>query len=113
MLVDFWASWCAPCRQSFPWMTGLYNRYSEQGLVIVAINVDKKRQPAYDFLVDFSPPFTVAFDPLGKTAEAFHVEGMPSSFVIGRDGVILYSHIGFDQKKTGMMEELIQEGLSK
>ena len=113
VLVDFWASWCGPCRQSFPWMSKLYETYSQKGLVIVAVNLDKKREPANDFLAEFSPPFIVAFDPAGKTAEAFHVPAMPTSFILNRDGTIVYSHAGFNSKKTGEMENLIQEALKK
>src|ERR1051325_706536 len=69
VLVDFWASWCGPCRQSFPWMSKLYETYSQKGFVIVAVNLDKKQEQANDFLAEFSPPFIVAFDPAGKTAE--------------------------------------------
>jgi cytochrome c biogenesis protein CcmG, thiol:disulfide interchange protein DsbE len=113
VLVDFWASWCGPCRQSFPWMSKLYQTYSQKGLVIVAINLDKKREPANDFLSEFSPPFIVAFDPAAKTAEAFHVPAMPSSFIVNREGMILYSHAGFNLKKTDEVENLIQEALKQ
>lgn len=113
ILVDFWASWCAPCRQSFPWMSKLYERYSADGLVIVAINLDKKRELADDFLFDFSPPFIVAFDPTGKTAEAFGVPAMPSSYVVSRNGQVLYSHAGFDPKKTEIIEDQIKEAFAR
>jgi thiol-disulfide isomerase/thioredoxin len=109
VLVDFWASWCGPCRRSFPWMSELYDRYSAKGFRIVAIDLDKSRDQADTFLESFPAPFTVAFDPTGKTAEAFHVSAMPSSFVIGPDGTILYSHAGFDPRKTGPIEDLIKE----
>jgi len=111
--VDFWASWCGPCRQSFPWMIKLHEQYSPKGLVIVAINLDKTQDLADNFLYDFSPPFIVAFDPSGKTAEAFKVPAMPSSYLLNRDGTILYSHAGFDPKKTGDIEALIKEACSK
>lgn len=111
--VDFWASWCAPCRQSFPWMSSLYDRYSSKGLVIVAINLDKKRELADGFVDEFNPPFIVAFDPDGKTAEAFHVPAMPSGYLISKTGEIIYSHEGFDPKKTKEIENMIQEAVSK
>ena len=113
VLVDFWASWCAPCRQSFPWMKDLYNRYSAKGFVIVAINLDKEKELADSFLNDFNVPFMIAFDPSGKTAEAFNVQAMPSSFLVGPTGAILYSHLGFDPKKTGEMEKMIKEAYLK
>jgi thiol-disulfide isomerase/thioredoxin len=113
VLVDFWASWCVPCRQSFPWMSSMLNRYSAQGLVIVAINLDKNREAADLFLGRFPAPFAVVFDPAGKTAEAFQVEAMPSSFIVSRTGVILNSHAGFEQAKAGTVEDQIKEALSK
>jgi len=113
VLVDFWASWCVPCRQSFPWMSSMLDRYSGQGLVIVAINLDKKREAADTFLQTFPAPFVVAFDPTGKTAEAFHVEAMPSSFIVSRTGRIVYLHPGFDQSKAQTVEDQIKEALSR
>jgi cytochrome c biogenesis protein CcmG, thiol:disulfide interchange protein DsbE len=113
VLVDFWASWCIPCRQSFPWMGSMIERYSAQGLVIVAINLDKKREAADEFLQTFHPPFIVAFDPAGKTAEAFHVDAMPSSFIVGRTGTIVYSHQGFERTKANTVEDQIKEALSR
>jgi thiol-disulfide isomerase/thioredoxin len=112
VLVDFWASWCGPCKQSFPWMNAMHQTYGSKGLTIVAINVDKDRKLAEAFLDQHPSPFTVAFDPSGKTAKAFKVWGMPSSFLVGRDGVILMSRAGFDPKKTGDVERLIQEACS-
>jgi cytochrome c biogenesis protein CcmG/thiol:disulfide interchange protein DsbE len=109
VLIDFWASWCAPCRRSFPWLKSLHERYSSKGLTIVAINLDKDREAASAFLEQFPVPFVVAFDPSGKTAEAFDVQAMPSSYVVGPTGTVLYSHAGFDPRKNGTIEKLIQE----
>ena len=111
--VDFWASWCAPCRESFPWMSRMAVRYGSRGLVIVAVNLDKKRESADAFLDKYAAPFTVAFDPAGKTAEAFHVQAMPSSFLIDRSGKVIYSHEGFEPSKSGKIEQKIQEALSQ
>ncbi len=113
VLVDFWASWCIPCRQSFPWMSSMLDRYSAQDLVIVAINLDKTREAADTFLEKFPAPSVVAFDPAGKTAEAFHVEAMPSSFIVSRIGRIVDSHAGFEQAKARTVEDQIKEALSK
>jgi cytochrome c biogenesis protein CcmG/thiol:disulfide interchange protein DsbE len=109
VLVDFWASWCEPCRRSFPWLGELHHRFAAEGLAIVAINLDKDREAADAFLERYPAPFTVAFDPAGHTAEAFRVSAMPSSFIIDRRGAIVYSHAGFDPRKTGTVESLIQE----
>jgi peroxiredoxin len=113
VLVDFWASWCAPCKQSFPWMNAMHQKYATKGLTIVAINLDKDRKLADAFLDQHLAPFTVAFDPAGKTAKAFKVWGMPSSYLIGADGTILFSKIGFDPKKTDDFERLIQQACTR
>jgi thiol-disulfide isomerase/thioredoxin len=109
--VDFWASWCEPCRRSFPWMTGLHNRYAAKGLVIVAINLDKDRDAADAFLAQYPAPFLVAFDPAGKTAEAFHVPAMPTSYLIDSAGMIQHTQAGFDPKETEGIETLIKAAL--
>lgn len=113
VLVDFWASWCVPCRQSFPWMSSISDRYAAQGLVIVAINLDKKQSAADAFLRAFPATFAVAFDPSGKTAESFNVQAMPSTFIVNRDGQIVYTHQGFDAAKASAVEEKLKEALSQ
>ena len=111
VLVDFWASWCQPCRRSFPWMNAMMAKYGTKGLSIVAINLDKDRDPVDHFLAELPATFTIAFDPAGRTAEAFRVSAMPMSYLVGRDGTILYTHAGFDAHKTGPLETLIEEKL--
>lgn len=113
VLVDFWASWCGPCRQSFPWLGAMSERYGKNGFVVVAIDLDKDREAASAFLREFTPPFTVAFDPAGKSAEAFAVRTMPSSFLINRKGRLVYSHAGFNSRDTGAIEMRIQEEISR
>jgi cytochrome c biogenesis protein CcmG/thiol:disulfide interchange protein DsbE len=110
--VDFFASWCGPCKLSFPWMKTMQEHYGPKGLVIVAIDVDKDRADALRFVAHFSPPFVVGYDPAGKTAEAFQVEGMPSSFLISPTGTILYSHVGFDMKDAVKIEAQIEKALT-
>jgi thiol-disulfide isomerase/thioredoxin len=109
VLVDFWASWCGPCRKSFPWMSSLQEQYGGKGLAIVAINLDKKREAAEEFLEQNPAPFLIAFDPSGHVAEDFRVSAMPSSFLVGPGGKVLYSHAGFDPKQTAGMEEMIRK----
>ena len=95
VLVDFWASWCAPCKASFPWMQGLHRRYARDDLVVIAVNVDHERSLAQRFLDAERPDFSVVFDPLGHIAEHFDVHSMPSSYYIDRAGRVRYTHAGF------------------
>lgn len=93
--LDFWASWCAPCRESFPWLKTIQQAYGAQNFVVVAVNVDEDHQLAEDFLKEFNPSFPIVFDPKGQLAEKFGVEGMPTSFIIDRTGKNRFSHPGF------------------
>lgn len=113
VLVDFWASWCLPCRQSFPWLATMAGRYAAKDFVVVAINLDKRRDLAEKFLREFAPGFTVAFDPAGRSAEEYAVAAMPSSFLVGRDGQMLDTHAGFDLDDTKSLEKKIQEAVAR
>ena len=93
--LDFWASWCGPCRLSFPWMQQMQDTYAQQGLKVIAVDVDHDRGDAERFLAAFRPSFDVRFDPKGELAERFKVEGMPTGLVIDRHGVVRFTHIGF------------------
>lgn len=93
--VDFWASWCAPCKRSFPWMSSLQQRYAGKGLVVVAINVDANRADAERFLASTPAGFTVAFDPGGETPRKYAIKGMPSSVLVDPSGKIVFKHAGF------------------
>lgn len=106
--VDFWASWCTPCRQSFPWMKALENTYASQGLSVVAINLDHDRQDAQRFLRVFQPNFVVIFDPAGTLAQRFKVMGMPTSVLIDRDGRIRYQHVGFLLQERTQYEQQVR-----
>ncbi len=106
--LDFWASWCGPCRKSFPWMNAMHNKYKAQGLRIITINLDKNRKDAQKFLDRYPAEFIVAYDPKGKSAEKYQVMGMPSSYFIDREGEIKIQHKGFRDKDRGKLEETIK-----
>ncbi len=111
--VDFWASWCGPCRKSFPWLKEMQARYGKDGLEIVAINLDKDHDKALRFLREYAPAFTVAFDPQAVSARAFAVKGMPSSYLIDRDGRVVMTHVGFRKKDTEALESRIRALLQR
>jgi thiol-disulfide isomerase/thioredoxin len=98
VLVDFWASWCVPCKASFPALDGLYRELHDRGLEVLAVNVDERRRDADAFLAGRSPAMTVVFDPRGATPSAFNVRAMPSSAVIDRAGNIRFTHEGYSNK---------------
>ncbi|HEX5049157.1 MAG TPA: TlpA disulfide reductase family protein [Gammaproteobacteria bacterium] len=110
--VDFWASWCVPCRRSFPWMNTMHEKYSAQGLQIIAVNLDMERALADGFLVESPAKFAIRFDPEGKLAQQFDVQAMPSSFVLDADGKLIAVHHGFKLADTAEYEKQIQAALA-
>jgi thiol-disulfide isomerase/thioredoxin len=112
VLLDFWASWCVPCRRSFPWMNRMQEKYSAQGLVIIGVNMDANPGDAEAFLREYPAQFTIVADPGGDLARHFDVEAMPSSYIIGRDGAVVATHMGFQVKKSDEYEEKIRQVLS-
>lgn len=93
--LDFWASWCTPCRLSFPWMNDIQEARSRNGLVIIAVNVDHDRAAAQEFLRATNPEFKIVYDPDGAIAKQYNFKDMPTSVLIGRDGRMRYTHEGF------------------
>ena len=110
--VDFWASWCAPCKQSFPWMNDMQAKYGPRGFSIVGINVDQKREDADKFLMTTPANFLVAYDTTGKVAEAYQPKGMPTSFLIGADGKVRAVHVGFKDSHREALEREIEAALA-
>jgi cytochrome c biogenesis protein CcmG/thiol:disulfide interchange protein DsbE len=111
--VDFWASWCGPCKQSFPWMQTMKDTYDRQGLTVIAINLDLDRADADKFLDRFRPTFEVRFDPKGKLAAFYKVQAMPSSVLIDRHGVARFTHEGFRPIDGAAYETQVQALLAE
>lgn len=103
--LDFWASWCAPCRESFPWLGNLVSEYGAQNLVVIAVNVDHDRRRAERFLRETPANFPIIYDPHGEIAAAYKVAGMPSAVLIDREGKVRFQHDGFSDKRKENYEE--------
>jgi len=109
--LDFWASWCGPCRKSFPWMNSLAQRHAKAGLVVVAVNVDTDREAANEFLKANPAKFTVVYDPKGESPQAYGVIGMPTSYLIDRDGVLRMAHAGFNDRSATELDAAVAAAL--
>ncbi|CAG0959105.1 glutathione peroxidase [Burkholderiales bacterium] len=109
--VDFWASWCGPCRKSFPWMNAMQRRYGARGLVVLAVNLDETRAEAERFLAETPAEFTVLYDAAGTSARSWRVKGMPSSYLVGADGKVQYVHAGFREEQRDELEQRIRQAL--
>ncbi|MDX1403318.1 MAG: TlpA disulfide reductase family protein [Woeseiaceae bacterium] len=112
LVVDFWASWCVPCRRSFPWMNSMQEKYGEDGLVFIGVNMDADRELANAFLRAYPARFRIIHDPDGMLAREYDVVAMPSSYVFGRDGKLVTRHLGFKVKRQDEYEATIVELLS-
>jgi len=105
-LVDFWASWCAPCKASFPAMAKLYNEYSPRGLQIVAVSIDEKPAAATTFWKKMSPPFVALHDRDQKLVEHVVVPTMPTSYLIDHSGRVRFVHAGFHGDLSELRKEI-------
>ncbi len=105
--VDFWASWCGPCRRSFPWPNHMQAKYGAKGFTVIGVNVDPSREDAQLFLDKYPATFPPADDPGGELATRYALQGMPSSILLGADGEELSRHIGFSEKHKDDYEQEI------
>lgn len=109
--IDFWASWCAPCRLSFPWMNRMHTRWAGAGLRIVAVNLDRREADAQRFLQAVPAQFELAMDPQGQLARQLDVQAMPTAFLVGPDRRLLLRHRGFSPEDAPGLEARIRAAL--
>lgn len=109
--IDFWASWCTPCKLSFPWMNELHEQLGPRGLRIVAIGLDKKEADARRFLAAHPARFPVALDPAAETAKLLAIQAMPTSLVIGADRGVRLVHRGFRLEDREALEATLRAAL--
>lgn len=107
--LDFWASWCTPCRKSFPWMNNMQKKYGNQNFKVISINVDSEPTLAKQFLDNTPANFTILYDSNGNLANELQLKGMPSSFIINEKGKIVSAHVGFTEKRKVVYEEEIKQ----
>lgn len=109
--LDFWASWCGPCKQSFGWMNAMQEKYGPKGLRIIGVNLDGSVEDAKKFLAEHPAKFTVVFDEKGEQPKKFGIRGMPTSFLIGKNGKIIFQHLGFRDSERDNLEREIKAAL--
>lgn len=113
VVLDFWASWCVPCRRSFPWLNNMQEKFADDGLVIIGVNLDSEAAAAQRFLQEYPAKFRVVSDPDGTLAREYDVIAMPSSYVFDRDGGLVARHLGFKVKRQDEYETVLINTLKK
>ena len=110
--LDFWASWCGPCRRSFPVLEQLYADFADQGFTVLAVNVDEETELALDFLERYPVTYPLLLDPEGNTPGLYAIKGMPTAFLIDREGVVQHVHEGFKKSDGEAMRQTIEQMLA-
>jgi thiol-disulfide isomerase/thioredoxin len=113
LYVDFWASWCVPCRQSMPALDTLYKKHAAEGFAVVGINKDVSAAAALRFLDKVPVTFALVQDPGDRFARGFEVAAMPTGYLADRRGIVRYVHRGFNDRSeadlTREIEQLLKE----
>lgn len=113
VLINFWASWCGPCREEMPLLNAMHNKYEPLGFTVLGVNVEEQAENARGFLKDFPVDFPILLDDRNQVSKLYNVVAMPTTVVVDRDGNMRYLHKGYksgDEKKyQEMIKKLVRE----
>jgi peroxiredoxin len=113
VLVNFWASWCGPCRKEMPLLNDLHNKYKALGFAVWGVNVEEQSREARSFLADSPVDFPILLDNTNSVSKLYGVIAMPTTVVIGRNGSLRYVHKGYqvgdEEKYRKIVKKLVRE----
>ena len=113
VLINFWASWCGPCREEMPLLNALHKKYQPLGFTVLGINVEEQTDKARGFLSNYPVDFPILLDKTNEVSRQYKVIAMPTTVVVDRDGNMRYLHEGYkpgDEKKyRQMVKKLVRE----
>ena len=112
-MVNFWASWCGPCREELPHLEKLYSKYNKVGFTLIGVNVDEDSNEAKTLLKDIEVTFPLAFDPKGEVSKLYDLKAMPTTIIIDKSGKVRSVHKGYkkgyEKKYKKEIKDLIRE----
>ena len=113
IVINFWASWCGPCRKEMPVLETFYKKYTDLGVSVWGVNVEQENQAGRDFLADLNLTFPILFDKSNTLSESYNVEAMPTTVIVDRDGLVRYTFKGYkpgyEKKYAKAIKKLIRE----
>ena len=113
VMINFWASWCGPCRQEMPLLEALHKKYSALGFTLLGVNVEQDSSKANAYLRDISVSFPILFDTKNSVSKAYKISAMPSTVMVDRDGNLRYLHHGYkpgyEKEYQKQIKSLIRE----
>jgi peroxiredoxin len=113
VMLNFWASWCGPCRQEFPLLDDIYKKYGKLGFTMIGVNVEPDSKAANDWLKQTPVTFPILYDTDSKVSKLYGVEGMPSTVILDRKGTVRMIHRGYEpgdeQQYLNSIRELVRE----
>lgn len=104
VLINFWASWCGPCRQEMPLLDDIHSKYSKLGFTVLGVNVDKDPKQADKILKDIPVTFPILYDSESSVSKTFNVNAMPTTVIVDRNGEMRFLHLGY---KPGYEDDYI------
>lgn len=111
--IDFWASWCGPCRKSLPDLNDIRAKYADKDFEVIAINLDKEKADAMKFLDKYPVDYPIAIDSSGKIAEQYELKGMPNGFLIDKKGMLKHFHAGYKSKDKEKLDTMVAQLLQE
>lgn len=108
VLINFWASWCGPCRQEMPKLEALYQKYQHLGFTILGVNVDKESGKGEALLKDSAVSFPILFDPESTVSRLYNIKAMPTTIIVDRSGNKRYLHLGYKSGEEEIYRDVIK-----
>ncbi len=108
VILNFWATWCAPCKEELPFFNHLYGKYKDVGLEVLGVNIDKNASEVRQMSESLKLAFAILPDPTGKVSNLYKIRSMPTTYVIGKDGMVRHIHWGFGPEEPARYEKEIR-----